>query len=94
MKGTYSPAGVKDCIPCGVGHYCPSDGSHQQSPCAIGWYATSPGSDKCLQCDRGMVQVFFPSVSKLNRTILLAYFGGYINSMCQNIIVTCECGLI
>ena len=38
---------------CGVGYYCPADGTHEQSPCPIGWYTTSPGSSTCQQCERG-----------------------------------------
>ena len=48
--GTYSNG--SHCIPCDIGHYCPSPLNAPQ-PCPPGSYANETGSVSCKACDAG-----------------------------------------
>ena len=57
-KGTYSPEGYLGCHNCSVGHFCPTEGLHEQRLCPSGSYALNERQHRCDKCPIGMIVDF------------------------------------
>ena len=58
-EGRYSKPGDIDCKQCPVGTYCPFLRTESPLPCPKGFYSIKNGSSKCIECERGAINMQF-----------------------------------